>query len=221
MFSLHRPTPDQLRSLAARRATRPLSFRAGLLDRADATPKFPSDPRNGWFVDRCSATIGHGPDEFAAGRDALRRWQQFAPEWTMSMCPPAPIARGIVVAYAARVLGLWWSYGCRILEVIDEPTRYGFVYGTVAGHAECGEERFLDEFDGDDVVFSLFAMSRPGRWFSWPGLPIARRAQARFRSTATTSMREAVRGDAELDHAVLMQQLSSTWRLGSMAAQDR
>jgi hypothetical protein len=124
MFSLHRPTPDQLRSLAARRATRPLSFRAGLLDRADATPKFPSDPRNGWFVDRCSATIGHGSDEFAAGRDALRRWQQFAPEWTMSMCPPAP-------------------------------------------------------------------------------------------------MREAVRGDAELDHAVLMQQLSSTWQLGSMATQDR
>jgi uncharacterized protein (UPF0548 family) len=98
-----------------------------------------------------------------------------------------------VVAYAAQVLGTWWGYGCRILRVIDEPTRFGFVYGTIRGHAERGEELFLVEHHPDDTVtYSLFAMSRPGRWFSWPGMPIARHAQGRFRPTSANALRRAV-----------------------------
>ncbi len=45
--------------------------------------------------------------------------------------------------------------------------------------------------DGD-VRFSLFAISRPGRWFTWIGLPLARRAQGRFRAGAGDAMRAAV-----------------------------
>ena len=77
--------------------------------------------------------------------------------------------------------------------MIDEPTRFGFVYGTIEGHAGRGEELFLVGLSHDDTVtYSLFAMSRPGRWFSWPGMPIARHAQGRFRPTSADALRRAV-----------------------------
>ena len=99
--------------------------------------------------------------------------------------------------------GTWWGRGCRILEMIDEPTRFGFVYGTIEGHTERGEEVFLvEQRDDGAVVYSLFAMSRPGRWFSWPSMPIARHAQGRFRPTSADSMRRAVTAARTLDAEV-------------------
>lgn len=192
MLWLTRPTPDDIEQLTQRLASLPLSYEAGLLERVDDVRELPLDPR-GWFVDRFDAEIGRGADDFAAAREALRRWQQFDRDWLVLADDPAPIEAGAVVAYAAQVLGTWWGYGCRILRVIDEPTRFGFVYGTIEGHAERGEELFLVELGPDGaVVYSLFAMSRPGRWFSWPGMPIARHAQGRFRPTSADALRRAI-----------------------------
>jgi uncharacterized protein (UPF0548 family) len=192
MMWLTKPTPDDIERLAHRLDLLPLSYEAGLLERVDDERKLPRDLR-GWFVDRFEAEIGHGDHDFAAARDALRRWQQFERGWLVLADDPVPIQEGAVVAYAAQVLGTWWGYGCRILRVIDEPTRFGFVYGTIQGHAERGEELFLVQHNPDDTVtYSLFAMSRPGRWFSWPGMPIARHAQGRFRPTSADAMRRAV-----------------------------
>lgn len=192
MMWLTKPTPDDIARLARQLDLLPLSYEAGLLDRVDDERELPRDLR-GWFVDRFAAEIGHGADDFAAARDALRRWQQFDRGWLVLADEPVAIDEGAVVAYAAQVLGTWWGYGCRILRVIDEPTRFGFVYGTIQGHAERGEELFLVQHDPDDTVtYSLFAMSRPGRWFSWPGMPIARQAQGRFRPTSAAAMRRAV-----------------------------
>lgn len=192
MMWLTTPTPDDIESLAHQLGALPLSYEAGLLERVDDESELPRH-LSGWFVDRYEAEIGHGDDDFAAARNALRNWRQFDRDWLVLAHDPVPIQQGAVVAYAAQVLGTWWGYGCRILRVIDEPTRFGFVYGTIHGHAERGEELFLVEQNTDGaVVYSLFAMSRPGRWFSWPGMPIARRAQRRFRPTSADTMRRAV-----------------------------
>jgi uncharacterized protein (UPF0548 family) len=192
MMWLTTPTPDDIERLAHQLGSLPISYEAGLLDRVDDERELPRH-LNGWFVDRFEAEIGRGDDDFAAARDALRNWQQFDRDWLVLTDDPVPIEQGAVVAYAARVLGTWWGYGCRILRVIDEPTRFGFVYGTIEGHAERGEEVFLVERRNDGaVIYSLFAMSRPGRWFSWPGIPIARRTQGRFRPTSAAAMRRAV-----------------------------
>ena len=40
----------------------------------------------------------------------------------------------------------------RIVAVVDEPGRFGFVYGTLDGHQERGEELFLVEHLDDDTV---------------------------------------------------------------------
>jgi uncharacterized protein (UPF0548 family) len=193
MMWLTKPTPDDIERLARQLDTLPLSYEAGLLERVDAESELPRHP-SGWFVDRFEAEIGHGDNDFAAARDALRRWQQFDRDWLVLADHQVPIQEDAVVAYAAQILGTWWGYGCRILRVIDEPTRFGFIYGTIQGHAERGEELFLIQHNPDDTVtYSLFAMSRPGRWFSWPGMPIARHAQGRFRPTSADGMRRAVR----------------------------
>ena len=56
---------------------------------------------------------------------------------------------------------------CRVVYVIDEPTRKGFAYGTVQGHPESGEESFIVELKPDGtVVFEIRAFSRPARWFA-------------------------------------------------------
>ena len=192
MLWLSEPTPDDIEKLAHGLETLPLSYEAGLLERVDDESELPRH-LGGWFVDRFEAEIGRGDADFEAARDALRRWQQFDREWTVLAHDPVPIEEGAVVAYAAEVLGTWWGYGCRILRVVDVPTRFGFAYGTIHGHAERGEELFLVQQRPDGAaIYSLFAMSRPGRWFSWPGVPIARRAQSRFRSTSADAMRRAV-----------------------------
>jgi len=53
-----------------------------------------------------------------------------------------------------------------------------FAYGTLPGHPESGEERFLVHLNDDHIVTAqIRAFSRPGRWFTRLGRPIARRVQ--------------------------------------------
>lgn len=51
---------------------------------------------------------------------------------------------------------------CRVVEVVDEPARKGFAYGTLPGHPVSGEEAFV-VVQGDDGVVRLevTAFSRP------------------------------------------------------------
>jgi uncharacterized protein (UPF0548 family) len=197
MISLTKPTAEQLRRLNDGFANRPLSYDAGLLKLAHATPGLPGSIRawlgDGWFIDRYAEVVGHGPADLDSAKEAVRTWKMFDQAWTEPVTPVVTVDVGNDVAYTARVLGVWWSYGCRILEVIDEPSRFGFVYGTIDGHAERGEELFqVALLANDDVEFSLVAMSRPGTWFAWPGLAFARRAQRRFRPGAADGIRRAV-----------------------------
>ncbi|HEY1176203.1 MAG TPA: DUF1990 domain-containing protein [Phytomonospora sp.] len=67
--------------------------------------------------------------------------------------------------------------GCRVVWSVEMPGRVGFAYGTLPGHPERGEECFLlDETEGG-CRFRIFAISRPGRWYTVIGAPIARLAQ--------------------------------------------
>ena len=191
MLTLHRPSDAALAAMVDQARSTPLSYRAGLLHRV-------ANERN-WFVDRHREVVGHGTDDFDAACESLRQWAKFRQPWTRPALPLAAIRVGETVGYSARVLGAWWSYCCRIVDVIDLPgpdgdRQFGLDYGTIRGHAERGEERFLVTLDREtgDVSFELFAMSRPGRWFTWCGLPIARLAQAKFRPGAAAAVRAFV-----------------------------
>jgi len=88
---------------------------------------------------------------------------------------------------------VWFLNAARIVYVIDEPRRFGFAYGTLPGHAERGEERFLIEWLTDDTVwYDLDAISRPRYWAARVAYPVARRLQRRFARLSKASMAAAV-----------------------------
>ncbi len=78
-----------------------------------------------------------------------------------------PIRAGETVLVIARAGGMWWTNAARIVYVVDESdaakSQFGFAYGTLPGHVETGEERFLIEWDRatDNVSFEILAFSRP------------------------------------------------------------
>ena len=121
----------------------------------------------------------------------------FPSPWTRIAPANAPIEEGTVVAMLARVYGVWWLNACRIVYVIDERApirRFGFAYGTLPGHVESGEERFMIEWLADDTVwYDLRAFSRPRFWLVRLAAPLARGLQRRFVRESKIAMRDAVR----------------------------
>ena len=63
---------------------------------------------------------------------------------------------------------------CRVVYVVDEADRRGFAYGTLPGHAESGEERFVVRYDPatDEVYADVTAFSRHATWWSRLGSPV-------------------------------------------------
>ncbi|QIM20113.1 DUF1990 domain-containing protein [Phycicoccus sp. HDW14] len=67
----------------------------------------------------------------------------------------------------------------RVVDVVDEPGRRGFAYGTLVGHPEIGEESFVLSVGPDGrVVFTVAATSRPGSRAARVGGPVTRGLQA-------------------------------------------
>lgn len=60
----------------------------------------------------------------------------------------------------------------------DEPSRFGFAYGTLPGHPETGEEAFhvVRETDGS-VTAEIVAFSRPADLPTRAASPLARQIQ--------------------------------------------
>jgi uncharacterized protein (UPF0548 family) len=148
----------------------------------------------GFVLDHNRQRLGRGEAAFTRAREDVRRWRVFPAPWTAIEPPDAPIAEGTVVAVLIRAVGLWWLNAARIVYVIDEPRRFGFAYGTLPGHVERGEERFLVEWlEDDEVWYDLRAFSRPRYWMVRLGRPIARMLQRRFARASKAAM--ATEGD--------------------------
>jgi uncharacterized protein (UPF0548 family) len=147
------------------------------------------DAPPGFVLDHNRQRLGRGEAVFARAREDIRRWRMFPAPWTAIEPAAAPIVKDQIVAVHIRVLGLWWLNAARIVYVIDEPRRFGFAYGTLPGHVERGEERFLVEWQGNDEVwYDLRAFSRPRYWMVRLGRPIARALQRRFARASKAAM---------------------------------
>jgi uncharacterized protein (UPF0548 family) len=155
----------------------------------------------GYVVDHTRVRVGNGERAFEAARAALLRWEHFRLGWVEAQPAEDGIRVGSMVAVLARGLGLWWLNACRVVYLVDDEQkaarRWGFAYGTLPGHAESGEERFLIEWDqtGGDVRYDILAFSRPRHPLARLGYPLARRLQRRFaRDSAAAMMRAVAQG---------------------------
>ncbi|HEX7842976.1 MAG TPA: DUF1990 domain-containing protein [Kofleriaceae bacterium] len=187
MWQLSRPTPERVR--AFREAQRPLPFSyPGVGATRDGGPAPP-----GYDRDHNRQYLGRGEAAFVAARGAIRAWHMFPPPLAIVEPAGIPIAEGEVAGVVIRVFGLWFLNAARIVYVIDEPRRFGFAYGTLPGHAERGEERFLVEWLADDSVwYDIRAFSRPRYWLARLGYPLTRHLQRRFVRLSRAAMASAV-----------------------------
>jgi len=73
--------------------------------------------------------------------------------------------------------------------------RFGFAYGTLAEHAESGEERFTVEWNRDDdsVWYDILAFSRPRQMLARVGYPVSRSLQRKFAKDSKLAMLQSVR----------------------------
>ncbi len=147
----------------------------------------------GYDHDRNREELGRGESVFAAAKEGIRQWHMFPAPLATIEPKGIPIAVGEIAGVVIRVFGLWFLNAARIVYVIDEPRRFGFAYGTLPGHAERGEERFLVEWMPDDtVVYTIIAFSRPRYWMARLAKPISRMLQRRFVRLSKQRMRELV-----------------------------
>ncbi|WP_195210366.1 DUF1990 family protein [Actinomarinicola tropica] len=185
MLRLNRPTPEDLREVARRRGGEEPTFaRLGASLLGEAV--------DGYVHDDASVVLGHGDATFDAARTVVRRFgaQRGA---GIQVADGAEVRPGAAVAMAAPLPLGWILAVCRVVEVVDEPDRYGFSYVTLPLHPEEGEEAFLVERGAaGEVRFRVVAWSR-ARW--WPARlagPVARRLQVRALRRYLTAVQEAV-----------------------------
>ena len=188
-MKLRKPSPESIAAFLQEQRTAPLSYDFTGLSRD--IPRSPTPP--GFVFDHRREIIGHGADAWQRARQAVREWVMFANGWTELHAPEGPPRTGNVVGMLVWIGGCWWLNPCRVLYEIDEASRFGFGYGTLAAHVERGEERFLVEQDADgNVWYDLAAFSCPRhplvRLFS----PLARRIQLRFGRDSMAAMRRYV-----------------------------
>src|SRR5687768_6649343 len=149
-------------------------------------------------VDEAIVAIGCGKADFERARAALMAWRQFDIGWVETFPRHAPIAVGTVVAVLIRHLGFWSLNGCRVLYSVGDDAddaRFGFGYGTLTNHAECGEELFevFINPQTEDVIYRIRASSWPQATLARVGQPIVRVLQARFRDHSAAAMKRATR----------------------------
>ncbi|MBC9956182.1 DUF1990 domain-containing protein [Yimella sp. cx-51] len=116
--------------------------------------------------------------DFDGAARHLFEWQMHCKAGLRVQASDIPLHQDTVVLMQWGPAPLALRIPCRVLEVIDEPRRRGFAYGTLPGHPEAGEERFiLEQLEDGRILFTITAYSRPASTLAKVGGPITRAAQ--------------------------------------------
>ena len=186
MFHLRRPTDVAVRELLRSQAQQSLTYGDVGATASTALPR-------GYNIDRTRIMLGRGNAMFWRAKTALAEWRQVDLGWLRALPPKTPLQAGNALAVTARTFGVWSMNANRIVYTIDEPSRFGFAYGTLPHHAETGEERFLVEQSPDGSVwYDILAFSRPRHPLAKLGYPIVRRLQKQFGRESAAAMLHAV-----------------------------
>lgn len=186
MIRVRRPSDAVLAALRVRCADGAFSYApVGLTE-----PGVPTPP--GFRRARWTTELGHGADVFDAAAATVMSWGMQRGAGLAVVADGTPRA-GDVVAMAAPLPIGWIDVTCRVIAVIDEPDRRGFVYGTLPIHPETGEESFAVVRDaGGTVSLDIVAVSRSSHPLSRLAPPIARRLQAQAVGRYQQAVRSAL-----------------------------
>lgn len=119
--------------------------------------------------------IGSGQDRFEQAADAVMHWGM-----QRGAGLRVRASSDVVVVSAVVLVKMGFLPApCRVVYVVEEPDIRGFAYGTLPGHPESGEERFIVRRDpASAAVFAeVSSFSRPATWWSKAGGPVVSVAQ--------------------------------------------
>ena len=189
MFLPRKPSDQTIRQFISSQHDLPFTYREVGATRNEMPPA-------GYNVDHNRIKLGTGESIYLRAVSAVRNWKQFELGWVTIVPPQTPVEVGSIVAVQAFTFGFWSLSAARIVYVIDElmpVKRYGFAYGTLPNHVECGEERFTIEHREDGSVwYDIYAFSHPQHPLVRLGFPVARKLQKRFVRDSFAIMTRAV-----------------------------
>jgi uncharacterized protein (UPF0548 family) len=191
VFSLTAPTEDEVRRFITQQKDSGFSC-PDVRASATAVPA-------GYNVDHNRVQLGRGENTWQRALGAIRAWRMFSMPWVNLHWQSAPIVVGTDVAVSVHHFGFYSLNACRIVYLVDEEgpvKRFGFAYGTLAEHAESGEERFSIEWNraADTVWYDILAFSRPRQMLARLGYPLSRSLQKRFAEGSKAAMINAASG---------------------------
>lgn len=184
-LSLTRPSDAKIARFLAEQEAMPVTYDAVGATRSGDRPK-------GFHVDHWAGPLGTGDVAFQRAKDGLRHWAAHAGAGVRVTPANAELSVGQTVALVVRTGGAWMLVACRVVWVLDEAEAFGFGYGTLPGHPECGEESFVVHRRSDDVVFDVDAISRARHPLAKLGGPVTRFLQAQTARGYLRGLREWV-----------------------------
>lgn len=190
MFLLSKPTRGETDKFLKLASATDFSYRyVG----ATRQPKQPETVK--YNIDHNHIVIGNGEEDFERAKKAVREWTMFDIPWVELCWSNATIEEGQTVAILIRHFGFYSLNAARIVYTLDEWDWFGFAYGTLADHGEAGEERFSVRLDHEsgDVIYDLYAFSRPNHFLAHLGYPLTRMLQKRFAQDSKQAMFRSLR----------------------------
>jgi uncharacterized protein (UPF0548 family) len=151
----------------------------------------------GYITDHNRIRLGKSAKVFDQSVNALNNWQHFNLGWLNVSDIHTNIEAGMQIGLICSFAPIWLLFACRILYVINEDgpiKKCGFVYGTLPGHPETGEERFTIEWhdEDDSVWYDLLAFSKPGNLLTTIGYPLTRTLQKKFVKDSQRAMLSSI-----------------------------
>jgi uncharacterized protein (UPF0548 family) len=185
LFCLREPTEEDVRRFISQQQHSVFSY-----PEVGATE---TDVPSRYNIDHNRVFLGRGKVTWRRATETIRGWQMFNMPWVRLYSPTTPVEVGATVAVLVQHFGFYSLNAARIVYVVDEEgpvSRYGFAYGTLAEHAESGEERFTVEWDrsGDSVWYIILAFSLPQTTLAKLGYPVSRMLQKRFAEASKAAM---------------------------------
>lgn len=169
-----KPTKEQLREIAKNEHNRSISYSPSNVTRDGVVPEdFMS---KSWTM-----SVGQGRNDFNNACEAMRKWKGYDAARIIREPAEPDLQLNNTLILAIPALGLFHVTAmCEILEVVDEENRFGFAYGTLDHHPECGEERFIIELHEDEsVTFTVDAIYKHGAMGIKVVTPLATYLQAK------------------------------------------
>ncbi|MBF0380482.1 MAG: DUF1990 domain-containing protein [Magnetococcales bacterium] len=192
MFSVIKPTPRKISSFINSQENKPFTYdEVGISKDGPLSEDHPI--ANNFKLINRQFNIGEGEKSYQSAKKAFIRWGMFDLDW-VNVKPTTPMKEDYLFGIVSHVMGVWSVNVCKIIYLIDDSgpiERFGLGYGTLPGHAICGEERLTVAFNQETgkVSYDIFSFSTESQLIAKISSFHLRTLQNRFANASARRMR--------------------------------